>query len=148
MARKINSEIVVDNDNFKIKVGTTDKKNPKTVYIDCGFFIEPKTEKEDYSEDVKYIETEARNVAKKVSNATNPNPENIDRLFNKNYVFVFEVAETRVFYGKKSYISFQLHLKQNEECLNFDEISKYVIILSEYMTSVLLHRINEIGFAT
>ena len=45
MARKINSEQTVDNDSFKLKVGTTDKKNPKTIYIDCGFFIEPKEEK-------------------------------------------------------------------------------------------------------
>ena len=31
MARKINSEQTVDNDSFKLKVGTTDKKNKKTI---------------------------------------------------------------------------------------------------------------------
>ena len=65
MARKINSEQTVDNDSFKLKVGTTDKKNPKTIYIDCGFFIEPKEEKDEYTEDIKNIEDEAKRLAKK-----------------------------------------------------------------------------------
>lgn len=145
MARKINSEIVVDNDNFKIKVGTTDKKNPKTVYIDCGFFIEPKVEKEDYSEDIKYIEAETKKLARRVSNATNPDPENIGRLFSKDFIFVFEIAESRVSYGKKSYVSFQIHLKQKGD-INFNLISSYTETLSKYIITVLLSRINGIGF--
>lgn len=144
MARKINSECIVDDDKFKVKISTTDKKNPKTVYIDCGFFIEPKIEKEDYSEDIKYIEEETRVLAKKVSNATNP--ENIDRLFDKNFIFVFEIAESRVSYGKKSYISLQVHLKQNSEVLNFDLITKYTKTLSKFMTHTLLNRVEDIGF--
>ena len=144
MARKINSEYVVDNDNFKVKIGTTDKKNPKTVYIDCGFFIEPKVEKEDYSEDIKLVEEEARNLAKKISNATNP--KTVDRLFKKDFIFVFEVTENRIFYGKKSYVSFQLHLRQNDDTLEWVTISEHLLHLSDFMTTILLRNIEDIGF--
>lgn len=145
MARKINSEFIVKNDKFKIKVGTTDKKNPKTIYIECGFFIEPKVEKEDYSEDIKYIEAETKELARKVSNATNPGPENIGRLFEKDFIFIFEIAESRVFYGKKSYVSFQIHLKQ-KGAINFNLISSYTETLSKYIITVLLNRIKDVGF--
>ena len=89
MARKINSEQTVDNDSFKLKIGTTDKKNPKTIYIDCGFFIEPKEEKDEYTEDIKNIEDEAKRLAKKISNAMKPNTEG-ERMFKKDFIFVFD----------------------------------------------------------
>ena len=145
MARKINSEQTVDNDSFKLKVGTTDKKNPKTIYIDCGFFIEPKEEKDEYTEDIKNIEDGAKRLAKKISNAMKPNTEG-ERIFKKDFIFVFEVAETRASYGKKSYASIQLHLKQEDDMLNFNEIMYYTKWLAEFFTKTLKRYIEDIGF--
>ena len=145
MARKINSEQIIDNENFKLKIGTTDKKNPKTIYIDCGFFVEPKVEKEDYSEDIKFVEGEARRLAKKISNANKPE-SNGERLFKKDFIFVFEVAETRIFYGKKSYVSFQLHLKQEDDIVNFQDITTYTTVLAEFFVTTLQRHIDDIGF--
>ena len=145
MARKINSEQTVDNDSFKLKVGTTDKKNPKTIYIDCGFFIEPKEEKDEYAEDIKDIEDEAKRLAKKISNAMKPNTEG-ERMFKKDFIFVFEVAETRVSYGKKSYTSTQLHLKQEDDMLNFNEITQYAKWLAEFFAKTLKRHIEDAGF--
>lgn len=143
MAKKINSERQIDNDLFKIKIGTINKKNPKVVYIDCGFFIEPKIEKEDYSDDINSLEEEIRKLSKKLTNAIMPQTDG-KNLFKKDFIFVFEVAESRVSYGKKSYVSFQLHLKQNEEVLKFSEITKYIETLSKILTNEILNQFEDV----
>ena len=49
---RLNSEKTIANDNFKIKIGTTNKVNPQVVYVEGKTFIKPLVEKDDYSKDV------------------------------------------------------------------------------------------------
>ena len=41
MEKKINSEIKIHDNDFKIKIGTTNKKNPETLYVQIGTYIKP-----------------------------------------------------------------------------------------------------------
>ena len=74
-----------------------------------------------------------------------PNTEG-ERIFKKDFIFVFEVAETRASYGKKSYASIQLHLKQEDDMLNFNEITHYTKCLAEFFAKTLKRHIEDIGF--
>ena len=74
-----------------------------------------------------------------------PNTEG-ERIFKKDFIFVFEVAETRASYGKKSYASIQLHLKQEDDMLNFNEIMYYTKWLAEFFAKTLKMYIEDIGF--
>ena len=147
MARKINSEFTVDNEYFKIKIGTTDRKNPKTIYFDYGFFIEPKIEKNNYSEEIESIETKAKMLAKIIPDRIIVEPNSESRMmFKKDFIFVFDIAESRVFYGKKTYLSIQIHLKQGDKILNFTEIKDRADSFTNYFTNELKANIDNIGF--
>ena len=50
MIKKINSEIKFHDNKFKIKIGTIDKKNPDTIYIELGTYITPIDIKDSYNE--------------------------------------------------------------------------------------------------
>ena len=138
------SEIIVDNDIFKIKIGTVDKKNPKTVYYECGTFIEPKENKETYKEDVEFFEKRLKEIAKKLTHSINPDSSS-DKLFDKNYIVNFEIAEDRIAVNKKSYLSFQIFLKQINN-LSFEDISKYMKTLSLLISTVYKTDIENHGY--
>ena len=47
-----NSEKRIDHENFRLKIGTTNRNNPVVVYINGKAFISPNVEKETYNRDV------------------------------------------------------------------------------------------------
>lgn len=104
MGKKINSELKIDSDYFNIKLGTTDKKNPSVVYIDCGCYIEPTASKESIQDNIHLLEEELKSK--------------IDGIFflrtfkeKNDAIYIFETAEDRLEVGKKSYLSIQLFWK-------------------------------------
>lgn len=115
--KKISSEIKVDSNIFKAKWGTIDKKNPSSIYLEIGTYITPKEQEEDYTDNIKEIEKIGRIIVKDAVGKTDG--------WKKDFIFVSDIADSRISYGKKSYISFQIHLgrsKANEDKLTFKEI--------------------------
>lgn len=100
--KKINSEICVDLPYLKTKWGTVDKKNPTSIYLEVGTYITPKNDGGDYRQQIKEISKTGKEIIKKAIIETNE--------IKNDFIFVTDVADARISYGKKSYISFQIHM--------------------------------------
>lgn len=105
MAKRLNTETRMNYNGFKIKVGTTNRLNPNTIYIDLGGYIIPQEDKDSYDNDVYQLN---KMFKKKLKNQIK---ESI--VFDNKYICVIETAQERMKKGKSSYISLQCHLKQN-----------------------------------
>ena len=101
--KKIKSEVSVSNQMFKAKIGTIDKKNPETVYIEIGTYISPSEEKKSYKDDVCKIESRIKKSIKELLDGN-------DSFYNE-HIFVSEVPFDRMSKGKKSYFEMQLFVK-------------------------------------
>ena len=55
MGVRLNSEKKIENEYFKLKIGTTNKINPIVIYVEGKTFISPNEEKGDYSKDIAEI---------------------------------------------------------------------------------------------
>ena len=52
MGKRLNAENRYNSNGFKVKVGTTNRLSPNTVYIDLGGYLIPQEEKNSYEEDI------------------------------------------------------------------------------------------------
>jgi len=138
--KKINSEISIDLPNIKAKWGTIDKKNPSSMYLEVGGYITPKNEEEDYRPNIQKIDREVKDVVKSAIISTD--------TINNNFIFVSDVADTRILYGKKSYLSFQIHIgrKKGVENRPFKEVVGDINGKWQHIYSDILSIIEENGF--
>lgn len=104
---RLNSEKRIDNENFKLKIGTTNKIDPVVVYIEGRTFISPQEDKEDYSKDISEIKHNfSRAISKNISGS---------QLFDRKFILDFQVASKGISLTKKSFLSFQFLLRQNKD---------------------------------
>lgn len=104
---RLNSEKKIEDENFKLKIGTTNKIDPVVVYIEGRTFISPKEEKEDYSRDIAEIK---HNFSRAISHNISGSP-----LFDRKFILDFQVASKGISLSKKSFLSFQFLLRQNKD---------------------------------
>lgn len=104
---RLNSEKTINHELFKIKIGTTNKINPKVIYIEGRTFIQPLNHKSSYSVELTGIK---RGFNKIIQNFIDSND-----LFSKKYILDFQVAQSGVSVTKRSFLSFQFLLKQKNE---------------------------------
>lgn len=100
--RKISSEITIPMESMKAKWGTIDKKNPMFIYLELGVYITPKVEEESYTDNIAKIEKESKQIVKDAIGNTDS--------VKKDFIFVTDIADTRIMFGKKSYLSMQVHM--------------------------------------
>ena len=62
MLKTINSEKTFPDSNFKVKIGTTNKKNPETVYIELGTYVKPTKLMELYKEYINIFNKKTKYV--------------------------------------------------------------------------------------
>ena len=102
--KKISSEIKFDdNQFFKVKWGTTDKKLPYSIYLEMGTYVTPKLESDSYSEKIRNFDKSFRTVLDRYHASYN-------NAVSSNCIIVTDIAEGRVEYGKKSYMTVQATL--------------------------------------
>lgn len=130
----------MENPYFKLKIGTINKKNPTTFYVEGGTFITP------VEDDGITYKDKMANVYRAMSlglMGLTGETKNIQPSFIAN----IDVADERMKVGKKTYFTFQYYLKQNEEPVSFAEITEN----GEKYTKVVLEKIEyslkENGFA-
>lgn len=104
---RLNSEKRIDAENFKLKIGTTNKIDPVVVYVEGRAFISPQEEKEDYSKDISEIK---HNFSRAISRNISDSP-----LFDRKFILDFQVASKGISLSKKSFLSFQFLLRQNKD---------------------------------
>ena len=106
MPKHLNSEKKFENNFFKLKIGTTNKNNPLVVYFEGRCFISPSEKRDTYKGDINGIRQTLRR-------SLNKNLRETD-LFDNDFILDFKIAESGVLFKKKSFMSFQFFLRQNQ----------------------------------
>jgi len=136
---RLNTEKKIDSENFKLKIGTTNKINPLVVYIEGRAFISPQESKEDYSQDISEIKY---NFKRAISNGLQEST-----LFDKNFIVDFQVASKGVSLNKKSFLSFQFLLRQNKNnVLKLKDLKPTAEPFIKGVVNVLEESINKHNF--
>lgn len=104
---RLNSEKTISHDLFKIKIGTTNKIEPKVIYVEGRTFIQPLKEKDNYCGEITSIK---RNFNKIIQNFISQN-----NLFSPKYILDFQVAQSGISTLKRSFLSFQFLLRQKND---------------------------------
>jgi hypothetical protein len=112
--KSITSEIPVKANNFKIKVGTLNKKCPKTMYLEAGTYIKPTEESESYKSQIINIEKAMKLKTKEII-AMLPSIE-------KDFILVTDVAIGRISMNKGTHYTIQFHFRPIEK--NITELNK------------------------
>ncbi len=107
MGVRLNSEKRIENEDFKLKIGTTNKVNPLVIYVEGKAFISPVEEKDGYSRDISEIKHYFKRSIS--SNLAGSN------IFDTKYILDFQVASSGISVNKKSFLSFQFLLRQKGE---------------------------------
>ena len=103
MIKKINSVVKFNTNNFKLKIGTVNKKNPEVVYIEMGTYIKPNSDKDSFSE---YIDIFNKKTKYFINNLIINK-----KTCNNNFILITDIADERIVKGKKSYLDLQILLK-------------------------------------
>lgn len=136
MRKRINSEIKYNNNPIKVTIGTTDKKNPKTVYVTFSAYITPKHEKEEYNEEICNFEKELK---KKIKSSLNT---------NNDFIMIVDVANNRILYNKKSYLEIQVFLKNSDYKNKFKNISDVIYNnFADNISNTIENNLTEKGFS-
>ena len=101
--KKINSAIKFNVDKFKLKIGTTNKKNPEVIYIEIGTYIKPNDNKDSFREYIDNFNKKTKHFINKLLN--------YKKTCNNNFILITDIADERINKGKKSYLDLQILLK-------------------------------------
>ena len=145
MNKKICSEVSLDNPYFKLKIGTINKKNPTTFYIEGGTFITPVENNEiSYKEKMSYV---YQSIKSGVVDLCHDLRIAGKSHVSNDYIATIDVADERMKVGKKTYFTFQCFLKQDKNIVPFSEILKNGPVYSTPILSRIENSLKENGFA-
>ena len=119
--KRIKSESKFQDNDFKIKIGTMDKKNPEVVYIEFGSYISPNEEKEVYKPYISRIEKKTKSLIEDVIQESG--------MCKNGFIFVSDIADGRIAMNKKSYFEMQVFVKPTDEikaCGKFVDLTKKI----------------------
>ena len=141
MTKSICSEVSLENPYFKLKIGTINKKQPTTFYVEGGTFITPVEEDDD-----------ERSYKDKIAAVYNEMAKGIQRIVSENglrkdFIANIDVADERMKTGKKTYFTFQYYLRQNKELIPFAEIVEDGTDYTKAVLDMLEYSLKENGFA-
>ena len=101
--KPIMSEKSIKSDFFKIKLGTLDKKNPSTMYLEAGTYITPVSEIESYKSEIIAIEKEMKLKTRELFNLLS--------AIDKDFILVTDVAISRLSPERGTHYTVQVHFK-------------------------------------
>lgn len=106
MAERKNKEYKIESGNsFKLKYGSTDKDDPKVVYINGNtWMVPPKID--EVKTVIPSIERNVRNFVKFEINK--------NQSLDKSFIFDFDLKPDSIIPGRKKFISFELYVRQRE----------------------------------
>ena len=94
-------------ENYKVKLGTIDNKNPKTIYLNVSAWGKPLTEEEDYDKVINKIRKNIKqNLYSKIG----------DNNFEKErYIVDLDMRSSGISQTKRSFMSCEITLFQKEK---------------------------------
>ena len=143
MAKGICSEILMENPYFKLKIGTINKKNPTTFYVEGSTFITPV----DPVDEEQSFKARMRDVYKAMSRGIEEMRLSGKKKLEKNFIVNIDVADERMKVGKKTYFTFQYYLRQSGDVIPFSEIVENGDEYTKKVLERLEYSLKENGFA-
>jgi hypothetical protein len=116
-------------------MGTVNKNNPEVIYFEVRTFISPLEECSNYSHIFAYLKKE---FSKKISETLKAND-----FFSDKYILDFQIANSGIKVNKKSYLTFQLFLRQKGEVIKTLNLIKRVAepflfgLLNEFKNEII-----------
>ena len=143
MILKTGKQLMVKSfNNFSVVSGTVDNKNPKTLYLNISAWGDPLVEGlTNYSGVIRSIDKSIRNVIYKNLN---------DKLFHKKRTIVdFDMRESGIEYGKRSYMNceitlFQVHNFKLQEKEIEESLSDVLKHITETLNSNLYFKFHKV----
>ena len=132
--KRTNVEKRLKNEFFNIKLGTVNKNNPEVIYFEVRTFISPLEESDNYSQVFAYLKKE---FSKRVGKSLKVNTH-----FSDKYILDFQIANSGIRLNKKSYLSFQLFLRQKD--LVIKELKEIKKVAEPFLTELLNNFKNDI----
>jgi hypothetical protein len=94
-------------ENYKVKLGTIDNKNPKTIYLNVSAWGKPLTEEEDYD---KVINKIRKNIKQNLYSKIGHN--NFER---ERYIVDLDMRSSGISQSKRSFMSCEITLFQKDK---------------------------------
>lgn len=137
--RKIATKLNIPNDNFKLKIGTLNKKNPVSFYIEGNTYITPLKDERGYTKQLDIIR---RNFKRGISSLIKDSS-----LVENFYILNFEVASERIKCNKKTYLNFECYFRQKaKEPKSVENIKNEDSDLIQNITKELFKELSENNF--
>lgn len=131
---RLTNEKKIDNKAFKLKVGTMNKLSPEAIYFEGRTFISPIVEKPSYDGEISEIKYHMkRDISHNLKNNV---------YFMDKYILDFKVALNGLSYNKKSFLSFQLIVRQKKE--NIMELKKLTTGASSFINDIVYNLVDDI----
>lgn len=113
--------------NYNITYGCVDNKNPKSVFINITAWVEPLSEEEeDYSKIIKSLN---KKIRQSVYNFLSSN--NTTSFVKDKTIVDLDLRESGIKFGKRSFMSCEVTLFQNEDnSINSDIVKKGLNLIS------------------
>lgn len=132
--KRLNKEFSVDIDSsFKTKYGSTNHKKPEVIYIVGNTYISPSFDSNDYVSDINDLKNTYNNIISKLIKKYNSD-------FHKECICGIDVCDNRMKKGKKTFLTFELYLKQ-KTCKKMSEIDDTIKSISENLVTDFKHNL-------
>ena len=125
----MNGKRNVNHEKYTMYIGTLDKKNPQSFYVEGTAYIRPRFTASNYKGDIAEIHRTFRNAIRNVIRKSN-------RLDSK-FLTHIDVAEERLSNKRDTFLIFQCHFKQSEPITyqRFQDIpTEFALELSNALT--------------
>jgi hypothetical protein len=128
--KRTNKEIKLNiHDLCDISYGTTNKYQPKVIYLSCKTWVEPKEDKEFNS----IIENIFINFKKELFKEILKS-----QTFDKNFISNFEIKSSSLQIHKKNFFNFEIYLKQKSRILLLPDLENNVVDLFKPLINDLI----------
>lgn len=91
------AEVRYRDNGIRMRVGTLDKKQHDVIYVDMSTYLKPIENKMSYIDDIKYLRV---SMGKRMSDIIKK-----DGRFSKDFIFNFDISDSRIKYGKKTFLT-------------------------------------------
>ena len=101
--KTITSERTIKSKDFKIKIGTLNKKTPLTMYLEAGTYIRSTDDDDNYKSKIYNIEKEMKLLTKQLIRSV--------PIITEEFILVTDVAINRIDKERGTHYTIQLHFK-------------------------------------
>lgn len=128
--KRTNQKITLHiNDTCDMLCGTTNKYQPKVIYVSGKTWVEPMQDK-DYNLIINNIFINFKKELYKRILST--------QFFDKNFITNFEITQTSLKIHKKSFLNFEIYLRQKNDILLLQDLEEKITLFFKPLINDLI----------